>query len=558
MMYKKIFRSTFAAAVMVLLMSVVLIMGILFEYFEGQLQNELKTEASYISQGLKNDGIEYFDDFNSNTRRISLITPDGAVIFDTNADKSKLDNHLQREEVQQAIKSGSGISVRYSDSMLEKTVYYAEKLEDGNILRVSTTQYTVFTVLLGLMQPVIVVMLIALLLSIFLSSRASKSIIKPINELNLDNPAENVTYDELAPLLHKIAIQNKTIDEQLKEAGQKQEEFRLITENMNEGFLVIDKAARLLTHNTSALKLLGGNGSEQESVFMLNHSKDFIETIEKALSGESCEKIARINNKAINLIASPVYEDKKLIGAVIIIIDMTESVEREQLRREFTSNVSHELKTPLTSISGFAEIMKDGGTPEETVKDFSKSIYDEAQRLITLVSDIIKISELDENTNAFESESVNLYELAQSVAKRLQPEADKKNILIRLKGNDTYVVGVRKILDEMISNLCDNAIKYNKDNGSAEIDVHTENGFAVLSVSDTGIGIPEESKNRVFERFYRVDKSHSKAIGGTGLGLSIVKHGAIYHKAKITLDSKEGKGTSISIVFPADFRNIQF
>lgn len=556
MMYKKIFRSTFVAAVMVLLMSVVLIMGILFEYFEGQLQNELKTEASYISQGLKNDGIEYFDDFNSKTRRISLITPDGTVIFDTNADKSKLDNHLQREEVQQAIKSGSGISVRYSDSMLEKTVYYAEKLEDGNILRVSTTQYTVFTVLLGLMQPVIVVMLIALLLSIFLSSRASKSIIKPINELNLDNPAENVTYDELAPLLHKIAIQNKTIDEQLKEAGQKQEEFRLITENMNEGFLVIDKAARLLTHNTSALKLLGGNGSEQESVFMLNHSKDFIETIEKALSGESCEKIARINNKAINLIASPVYEDKKLIGAVIIIIDMTESVEREQLRREFTSNVSHELKTPLTSISGFAEIMKDGGTPEETVKDFSKSIYDEAQRLITLVSDIIKISELDENTNAFESESVNLYELAQSVAKRLQPEADKKNILIRLKGNDTYVVGVRKILDEMISNLCDNAIKYNKDNGSAEIDVHTENGFAVLSVSDTGIGIPEESKNRVFERFYRVDKSHSKAIGGTGLGLSIVKHGAIYHKAKITLDSKEGKGTSISIVFPADFRNI--
>lgn len=556
MMYKKIFRSTFAAAVMVLLMSVVLIMGILFEYFEGQLQNELKTEASYISQGLKNDGIEYFDDFNSNTRRISLITSDGTVIFDTNADKSKLDNHLQREEVQQAIKSGNGISVRYSDSMLEKTVYYAEKLEDGNILRVSTTQYTVFTVLLGLMQPVIVVMLIALLLSIFLSSRASKSIIKPINELNLDNPAENVTYDELAPLLHKIAIQNKTIDEQLKEAGQKQEEFRLITENMNEGFLVIDKAARLLTHNTSALKLLGGNGSKQESVFMLNHSKDFIETIEKALSGESCEKIARINNKAINLIASPVYEDKKLIGAVIIIIDMTESVEREQLRREFTSNVSHELKTPLTSISGFAEIMKDGGTPEETVKDFSKSIYDEAQRLITLVSDIIKISELDENTNAFESESVNLYELAQSVAKRLQPEADKKNILIRLKGNDTYVVGVRKILDEMISNLCDNAIKYNKDNGSAEIDVHTENGFAVLSVSDTGIGIPEESKNRVFERFYRVDKSHSKAIGGTGLGLSIVKHGAIYHKAKITLDSKEGKGTSISIVFPADFRNI--
>ena len=556
MMYKKIFRSTFAAAVMVLLMSVVLIMGILFEYFEGQLQNELKTEASYISQGLKNDGIAYFDDFNSNTRRISLITPDGTVIFDTNADKSKLDNHLQREEVQQAIKSGSGISVRYSDSMLEKTVYYAEKLDDGNILRVSTTQYTVFTVLLGLLQPVIVVVLIALLLSMLLSSRASKSIIKPINELDLDNPADNVTYDELSPLLRKISAQNKTIAKQLKEAGQKQEEFRLITENMNEGFLIIDKEARLLTYNSSAVSLLGGSVTEKSSVLTLNHSKSFIEIIEKALSGESCDNIARINNKALNLIASPVYDDKKLIGAAIIIIDMTESVEREQLRREFTSNVSHELKTPLTSISGFAEIMKDGGTPEETVKDFSKSIYDEAQRLITLVSDIIKISELDENTNAFESESVNLFELSQSIAKRLQPEADKKNVSIRLKGNDTYVVGVRKILDEMISNLCDNAIKYNKDNGSVEIDVHTENGSAVLSVSDTGIGIPEESKNRVFERFYRVDKSHSKAIGGTGLGLSIVKHGAIYHKAKITLDSKEGEGTRISIIFSQDFRNI--
>ena len=556
MMYKKIFRSTFAAAVMVLLMSVVLIMGILFEYFEGQLQNELKTEASYISQGLKNDGIAYFDDFNGNTRRISLITPDGTVIFDTNADKSKLDNHLQREEVQQAIKSGSGISVRYSDSMLEKTVYYAEKLDDGNILRVSTTQYTVFTVLLGLLQPVTVVVLIALLLSMLLSSRASKSIIKPINELDLDNPADNVTYDELSPLLRKISAQNKTIAKQLKEAGQKQEEFRLITENMNEGFLIIDKEARLLTYNSSAVSLLGGSVTEKSSVLTLNHSKSFIEIIEKALSGESCDNIARINNKALNLIASPVYDDKKLIGAAIIIIDMTESVEREQLRREFTSNVSHELKTPLTSISGFAEIMKDGGTPEETVKDFSKSIYDEAQRLITLVSDIIKISELDENTNAFESESVNLFELSQSIAKRLQPEADKKNVSIRLKGNDTYVVGVRKILDEMISNLCDNAIKYNKDNGSVEIDVHTENGSAVLSVSDTGIGIPEESKNRVFERFYRVDKSHSKAIGGTGLGLSIVKHGAIYHKAKITLDSKEGEGTRISIIFSQDFRNI--
>ena len=553
-MNKKIFRSTFIAAMLVLLMSIVLIMGILFEYFEGQLQNELQTEANYISQGIKNEGMAYFDNINTDSRRISVIAQDGTVIFDSAADKSKLDNHLQRDEVQRALDSGTGVSVRYSESMLEKTVYYATKLDNGNILRVSTTQYTVFTVLLGLLQPITVVVLIALFLSMFLSSRVSKSIIKPINELDLDHPAENVTYDELAPLLRKISIQNKTIEKQLKEAVQKQEEFKLITENMNEGFLIIDKDARLLSGNTSAIKLLGGNNPEQSSVLSVNHSKSFIEIIEKALSGESCDSIAKINNKSLNLIASPVYDGTKLIGAVIIIIDMTESVEREQLRREFTSNVSHELKTPLTSISGFAEIMKDGGTPEETVKDFSKSIYDEAQRLITLVNDIIKISELDENASAFETESVNLYEIAREVSERLEPEAGKKNVKITLEGNDAYIIGVRKILDEMISNLCDNAIKYNRQNGSVKIKVSEENNSAVVSVSDTGIGIPPDAQDRVFERFYRVDKSHSKAIGGTGLGLSIVKHGAIYHKAKIALESVPDKGTTVTIAFPFDFK----
>lgn len=553
-MNKKIFRSTFIAAMLVLLMSIVLIMGILFEYFEGQLQNELQTEANYISQGIKNEGMAYFDNINTDSRRISVIAQDGTVIFDSAADKSKLDNHLHRDEVKKALDSGTGVSVRYSESMLEKTVYYATKLDNGNILRVSTTQYTVFTVLLGLLQPITVVVLIALFLSMFLSSRVSKSIIKPINELALDHPAENVTYDELAPLLRKISIQNKTIEKQLKEAGQKQEEFKLITENMNEGFLIIDKDARLLSGNTSAIKLLGGNNPEQSSVLTINHSKSFIEIIEKALSGENCDSIAKINNKSLNLIASPVYDGTKLIGAVIIIIDMTESVEREQLRREFTSNVSHELKTPLTSISGFAEIMKDGGTPEETVKDFSKSIYDEAQRLIMLVNDIIKISELDENTSAFETESVNLYEIAREVSERLEPEAGKKNVKITLEGNDTYIIGVRKILDEMISNLCDNAIKYNRQNGSVKIKVSEENNSAVVSVSDTGIGIPPDAQDRVFERFYRVDKSHSKAIGGTGLGLSIVKHGAIYHKAKIALESVPDKGTTVTITFPFDFK----
>jgi two-component system phosphate regulon sensor histidine kinase PhoR len=405
------------------------------------------------------------------------------------------------------------------------------------------------SVLLGLFQPIAIVIAVAIILSLALSMRVSKSIIKPINSLDLDNPENSVSYDELAPLLGRISAQRRTIDRQLSDAKQKQEEFRLITENMSEGLIVIDKDMQVLTYNTSALKLLDISQPVSGNVFTLNKTKGFREVVESALMGERVENEMSIDESNYNLIANPVYCDDKIIGAVIVILDVTESVKREQLRREFTSNVSHELKTPLTSISGFAEIMKSGGTDQETVIDFSQSIYDEAQRLITLVSDIIKISELDEKSVQYENQPIDLYSLSQEVAQRLKYEAVKKNVKISVIGGVVEVTGVRKILDEMVYNLCDNAIKYNKSGGTVDIIVTSSEHKAKLIVRDTGIGIPKSHQSRVFERFYRVDKSHSKAIGGTGLGLSIVKHGAVYHNAEVSLTSTVGVGTTVAVEF---------
>lgn len=548
-MHKRIFRSSMLVTLFVLLSSIVLIMGILYDYFESQLINELKREAAYISAAIENDGLDYINNMDDKNERITLISPDGTVIADTVADADVLENHIDREEVKEAIQNGSGTSSRYSDTLTEKIVYYAVKMKNGEILRISTRHYTVVMILLGLAQPIVIVVLISVLLSLWLCHRVSVKLIEPINTLDLEHPENNETYDELTPLLKKIANQRKTIDKQLKDAVQMQEEFKLITENMNEGFLVIDKEMRILTHNTAAMKLLNMSEAESENVLSVNRSKAFRKMLERVLSGVRNESETESDGKYYRFIANPVLDENNIIGAVIVILDVTESVNREKLRREFTSNVSHELKTPLTSISGFAEIMKNGDTPDEMVIDFSNSIYDEAQRLISLVSDIMKISELDEKAVVYEKETVDLYSLSLEVAERLRAEADKKNIKINVIGDAAGVIGVRKILDEMIYNLCDNAIKYNKENGIVDIMVNLAYSKVKLIVRDTGIGIPKAQQNRVFERFYRVDKARSRAIGGTGLGLAIVKHGAMYHNAEIELESKENVGTSVSVIF---------
>ena len=548
-MHKKIFRSSMLVTLLVLLSSIVLIMGILYDYFESQLINELKREAAYISIAIENEGIEYLDSIENENERITLIAPDGTVIADTVADTDVLENHIDREEVKEAIQNGSGTSSRYSDTLTEKIIYYAVKINDGNILRISARHDTVVVILLSLLQPVLIVIFISILISIWLCHRVSAKLVEPINTLDLEHPENNETYEELTPFLKKIANQRKIIEKQLKDAMQMQEEFKLITENMSEGFLVIDSEMRILTHNTAAMKLLNMSEAESENVLSVNRSKAFRKMLERVLSGVRNESETESDGKYYRFIANPVLDENHIIGAVIVILDVTESVNSENLRREFTSNVSHELKTPLTSISGFAEIMKNGDTPNEMVIDFSNSIYDEAQRLISLVSDIMKISELDEKTVVYEKETVDLYSLSLEVAERLRAEADKKNIKINVIGDTAEVIGVRKILDEMIYNLCDNAIKYNKENGIVDIIVSLADSKVKLIVRDTGIGIPTAQQSRVFERFYRVDKARSKSIGGTGLGLAIVKHGAIYHNAEIELESKENAGTLVSVIF---------
>ncbi len=554
-MNKKIFRSSLLTVCLVLAATIALIMGLLFHFFEKQIQKELANEAGFLAHALENEGAGYFDSFdNKNNRlagnnRITWIDENGTVLFDSRADVSELDNHADRDEIKTAMKEGKGMSTRYSKTLTEKTVNYAIRLSDGSILRVSTEQYTVVTILMGMLQPVLFILFVALILTLVISARVSKAIIEPINRLDLEMPENNDTYEELTPLLRKIADQKETIGEQLADARKKQKEFNLITENMSEGFLVIDADANLLTYNSAALNLLEITPPADRSVLLFCRAKEFRGVISDVLSGIKAENTMVREERSYSLIANPVYEKESVIGAVVVILDITEREKRDMLRREFTANVSHELKTPLTSISGFAELMKAGDVLENDVTDFSKSIYDEAQRLITLVNDIIKISELDGQSIPYEKETVDLYELSKEVIGRLEKEADKKNITFHLIGGRAEIIGVHKILEEMLYNLCDNAIKYNKENGTVDVLVNQTGDGVNVIVRDTGIGIPISHQDRVFERFYRVDKSHSKKVGGTGLGLAIVKHGALYHHAKLSLESTVDVGTVVTIAF---------
>ncbi|GFI28927.1 alkaline phosphatase synthesis sensor protein PhoR [Lachnospiraceae bacterium] len=554
-MNKKIFRSSLLTVCLVLAATIALIMGLLFHFFEKQIQKELANEAGFLAHALENEGAGYFDSFdNKNNRlagnnRITWIDENGTVLFDSRADVSELDNHADRDEIKTAMKEGKGMSTRYSKTLTEKTVNYAIRLSDGGILRVSTEQYTVVTILMGMLQPILFIMFVALILTLVLSARVSKAIIEPINKLDLEIPENNDTYEELTPLLRKIADQKETIGEQLADARKKQKEFNLITENMSEGFLVIDADANLLTYNSAALNLLEITPPADRNVLLFCRAKEFRGVISDVLSGIKAENTMVREERSYSLIANPVYEKESVIGAVVVILDITEREKRDMLRREFTANVSHELKTPLTSISGFAELMKAGDVLENDVTDFSKSIYDEAQRLITLVNDIIKISELDGQSIPYEKETVDLYELSKEVIGRLEKEADKKNITFHLIGGRAEIIGVHKILEEMLYNLCDNAIKYNKENGTVDVLVNQTGDGVNVIVRDTGIGIPISHQDRVFERFYRVDKSHSKKVGGTGLGLAIVKHGALYHHAKLSLESTVDVGTVVTIAF---------
>ena len=461
-----------------------------------------------------------------------------------------MENHLDRSEVQEAEKSGEGYASRTSATLGKKTIYYALRLENGQILRVSSTQYTVAGILGGLIQPILVMIFLMLILSLAAAFHSSKKIVEPLNSLNLDDPKMNDTYDEITPLLSRINKQQKTIRQQLSNAKRQQEEFAIITNNMSEGLLVIDKQTELLSCNTSAVKLLGAKKAvTDQSVLTMNRSEPFRKAVEGVLKGKHMVETMELQDGVRQLIANPVMEDGKVTGGVLLLVDVTEKIQREALRREFTANVSHELRTPLTSISGFAEIMQDGYVKPEDVKRVAGKIYDEAQRLIVLVGDIMEISRLDEGVTEYKKEQTDLLDVIEECKERLQESADRKEIKIEVEGSPLVFETTKPILEEVVYNLMDNAIKYNREQGNVTVRIFRKEKQFGFSVKDTGIGIPLIHQDRIFERFYRVDKSRSKEIGGTGLGLSIVKHGVSCLGAQISVDSIPDEGSTFTVTW---------
>ena len=536
---------------LVLAVGLAAVMGILYSNFDGQMRKELSKEAAYLTYGVEQQGVDYLKNIKDKSARITYIDQDGTVLFDNEADVSEMKNHSDRTEFQKAEKYGAGESSRYSDTLSEKTIYYALRLKDGTVLRVSGTQDSVLALVENLIFPLCGLLCLMLILSGIMASAISKRIVKPINELDLESPEENRIYEELSPLLSKIHRQNREIQNQLELAKQQQEEFSLITENMQEGLIVIDKYTMILSANSSAWNLFHMDRVCQgESVYCLDREEEFRHAIEQVLSGEHTELVLKLNGSDIQLIANPVIRDKKTEGAVVLLVNVTEKLERESLRREFSANVSHELKTPLTSISGFAEIMQSGLVKCEDIPQFAGRIYKEAQRLLQLVEDVIQISQLDEEKTPYTWEPVDVYQVCKNAFESLKEKAKRLNVHLYICGEYMKMEAVRTLLEEAVYNVCDNAIKYNRNDGSVSVFLTQTAQEIQIVVKDTGVGIPKEDQDRVFERFYRVDKSHSKEIGGTGLGLSIVKHAVGALKGSVILRSEEGNGTEICMKFP--------
>ena len=551
-MARRIFKAACLVAALVLVLSSAVLLALFYDRLVSRTEEELRTEAAYIAQGLDFQGEQYLTTLTDHSRRITLVDADGTVLYDNMAQADQMENHLDREEIREALSQGAGSTRRMSATLDQETFYYALRLDSGQVLRLSGTESSIWALLLAVLQPAAVVVIAALILGMVLANRVAKAIVAPINNLDLDAPEACESYEELSPLLSKIARQKRTIDAQLHQAQRRQEQFRLITENMSEGLLVIDDQTNVLSANGAALRLLGATRRpENPSVLALNHTEAFRTVVRDALSGRHSEGRLEVAGRTLQLLANPAGQDGVTTGAVLLVVDVTEGEQREALRREFTANVSHELKTPLTSISGFAELLKSGVVAEKDVADFAKSIYDEAQRLIHMVDDIIRLSQLDEDDAHRETAPVDLYEVCRQELARMRPEAERRGVALSLQGEAATLVGSRPILGELIYNLLDNAIKYNRPNGTVTVTVSAGKRIR-LRVEDTGIGIPKESQGRVFERFYRVDKSRSDDVSGTGLGLSIVKHAAQFHRARVELQSTEGQGTTVTVTFPTD------
>lgn len=553
-MRKRIFSGMCVAALIAVAVSAVLLSWMDYRLLYDQMKTATRNEAGYVVAAVEGAGTGYLSRLAPVTgARITYVDQDGTVLYDSAEPASQMENHADREEIMAAARTGYGDASRLSDTMRTKTYYYAVRLSDGTIIRVSNATRSVLDVFLHSVPLLILIIVLALLSAVVLARRMAKKIVRPINDLDLEHPLENQgVYDELAPFLSRIARQNSQIHEQLEAQQRQRREFAAITANMREGLIVLDPNAVILSANRSARKLLNipDEPCEGKSVFAYCRSRQFLPAVEKVLDGQSADTVLELPDRALRLLANPSESADGAKGALLLLVDVTESHSAEQMRREFSANVSHELKTPLTSISGYAELMMNGMVRQEDVAPFAGRIYHEANRLIALVQDIIKLSRLDEGVGLPDKQPVELLELAQGAAAQLEEAAAQRSVTVSVQGEKTTVTGIAPLLQEMLYNLTENAVRYNKPGGRVTVTVGQKEGKPFFSVADTGIGIPKADQERVFERFYRVDSGRSKQSGGTGLGLSIVKHAARCHGAAIDLKSEEGKGTTITVTFP--------
>ena len=544
-MTNKIFRSTVFVAVLVLLCSLGIVVGVLYSHFTGVQVQQLKDELSLAVTGTEQYGNAFLENVEADRFRVTWIDIDGTVLFDTQVDQTAMENHADREEIQEAFATGSGSAVRNSSTLTEQTYYEARKLQDGTVLRISANQASAWALMMDLMWPIILIALLAIGLSALLARRMARKIVEPLNRLDLEQPLSNDTYEELSPLLRRINQQHLQIDAQMRKLQHKTDEFIQITSHMQEGLVVLDKETRIRSINSAAMQIFGAEAScVGSSFFQVNRSNTLRQALNDALDRGHGSVMQALKGKIYRFDMSSIQSDRNLLGAVILAVDVTESQNAEQMRREFSANVSHELKTPLQGIIGSAELLESGMVKQEDTPRFVGHIRKEAARLVNLIEDIIRLSQLDEGVE-LPAEQVDMLALAEDIKEILTPSAGEKLISVAVSGAGFTVMGVRRMLHEVVYNLCDNAIKYNVPGGS--VTILAENNRLV--VTDTGIGISAEHKDRIFERFYRVDKSHSKASGGTGLGLSIVKHAVQYHHGKIALESEPGRGTTISVLF---------
>ena len=549
-MTKKIFQSILLVAGCILLASLLIIMGFLYDYFGGVEENQLRDELSLAAAAVEDGGTDYLSQLTADRCRLTWIAADGSVLYDTKTNAESLENHASRAEVSQALATGTGESTRYSSTLMEKTMYYAQRLDDGTVLRISISRATVGMIAVGMIQPLLIVLIVALILSGLLARRLSRRIVDPLNSLDLEHPLDNDAYEELSPLLKRIHRQHVEIQTQLRELREKTDEFTQITGSMREGLVLLDEHGSILSINAAAQALFGADAQCVGRDFLtIERSHEISAAIQAAAADGHSEVRAERAGRVYQFDISRITSDGKFLGTVILAFDITEQEFAERNRREFTANVSHELKTPLQGIIGSAELIENGMVKPEDLPRFVGHIHAEAARLVTLIDDIIRLSQLDEG-DAMPTEPVDLLAVSQEAAENLHDAAAARSVTVSVTGRPSVLPGVRRLIYEIVYNLCDNAIKYNRDGGRVDVTVAADAGGSSITVADTGIGIAPEHQGRVFERFYRVDKSHSKASGGTGLGLSIVKHAVQYHHGRIELESTPGTGTTIRVVFP--------